>query len=107
MVPSATMPRVGVAKTLILYALMLSAAFAAFWGINLVGTRRFPFDSSVTLGLPAELPHINHLLHVLLAIASVIVAARIMGRIFRKLHQPAVIGEVVAGIMLRPPLLGR
>ena len=38
--------------------------------------------------------------------AIVVVAARLMGRLFRRLGQPAVIGEIVAGIALGPTLLG-
>jgi Kef-type K+ transport system membrane component KefB len=49
----------------------------------------------------------NPLPHVLLALAAVIVAARLLGALFARLGQPAVIGEVVAGIALGPSLLGR
>jgi Kef-type K+ transport system membrane component KefB len=37
----------------------------------------------------------------------VIVGARLVGQLFRRLGQPPVIGEVIAGIMLGPSLLGR
>ena len=37
---------------------------------------------------------------VFLDIAIVVVAARLMGRLFRRLRQPAVVGEIVAGIVL-------
>jgi Kef-type K+ transport system membrane component KefB len=43
---------------------------------------------------------------VLLDIAIVVVAARLMGRLFRRLRQPAVVGEIVAGVVLGPSLLG-
>jgi Kef-type K+ transport system membrane component KefB len=43
---------------------------------------------------------------VMLDIAVIIVAARLFGRIARLLRQPAVIGEIVAGIALGPSLLG-
>ncbi len=43
---------------------------------------------------------------VLLDIEIVVVAARLMGRLFRRLRQPSVVGEIVAGIMLGPSLLG-
>jgi Kef-type K+ transport system membrane component KefB len=39
-------------------------------------------------------------------IGVILIAARIMGWLFRKLHQPRVIGEMVAGILLGPSLLG-
>jgi Kef-type K+ transport system membrane component KefB len=47
------------------------------------------------------------LLYLLIDVAIIIVAARIMGSLARRLNQPAVIGEVVAGIVLGPTLLGR
>jgi Kef-type K+ transport system membrane component KefB len=47
------------------------------------------------------------LLHVLLALASVIVAGRAFGWLLARAGQPPVIGEVVAGIVLGPSLLGR
>jgi Kef-type K+ transport system membrane component KefB len=47
------------------------------------------------------------LLDVLVALAVIVVTARLVGGLFTRFHQPAVIGEVVAGIMLGPSLLGR
>ena len=47
------------------------------------------------------------LLHVLLALAAVVVAGRLLGRLLRSIGQPPVIGEVLAGILLGPSLLGR
>jgi Kef-type K+ transport system membrane component KefB len=44
---------------------------------------------------------------VFLAIAVIIVVARLTGALFRKLRQPAVVGEIVAGILLGPTLLGQ
>jgi hypothetical protein len=42
----------------------------------------------------------------LLQIITIILAARLLGTLFRKIGQPAVIGEIVAGIALGPSLLG-
>ena len=39
-------------------------------------------------------------------IAVILIVARLAGWFFRKLHQPRVIGEMVAGILLGPSLLG-
>lgn len=47
------------------------------------------------------------LLHVLLAMLTVIVASRLVGMAFQRIGQPAVIGEITAGILLGPSLLGR
>jgi Kef-type K+ transport system membrane component KefB len=47
------------------------------------------------------------LLHTLIALLVAIVAARLVGLLFRAMKQPPVIGEIAAGIMLGPSLLGR
>ena len=47
------------------------------------------------------------LLSVLVALTVIMVTARVVGALFKRLHQPAVIGEVVGGILLGPSLLGR
>jgi len=47
------------------------------------------------------------LFHLLLALAAVILVGRLLSPIFRAIGQPPVIGEVIAGILLGPSLLGR
>jgi Kef-type K+ transport system membrane component KefB len=42
----------------------------------------------------------------MLAIAAVILAARVVGSLIARFHQPRVMGEVLAGILLGPTLLG-
>ncbi len=42
----------------------------------------------------------------LLQIAVILVAARVVGTLFRRLGQPQVIGEMLAGLLLGPSLLG-
>jgi len=44
--------------------------------------------------------------HLLLALAAVVTVGQILGRLFRYIGQPPVIGEVVGGILLGPSLLG-
>jgi Kef-type K+ transport system membrane component KefB len=46
-------------------------------------------------------------LHVLLALAVVVIAGRILGNLLAGIGQPPVIGEVLSGILLGPSLLGR
>jgi Kef-type K+ transport system membrane component KefB len=89
------------------YAAMLIAAAAIFFVIRAVGENGS--DTVVgpapkTPSVPA--PHANVLLHVLLALATIIVVGRLLGTLFSRLGQPPVIGEVVAGILLGPSLLG-
>jgi Kef-type K+ transport system membrane component KefB len=47
------------------------------------------------------------LVKVLLALTVIVITARLAGALFARLNQPAVIGEVVGGILLGPSLLGR
>jgi Kef-type K+ transport system membrane component KefB len=47
------------------------------------------------------------LLSVLVALTVIMVTARLVGALFARVYQPAVIGEVVGGILLGPSLLGR
>jgi Kef-type K+ transport system membrane component KefB len=54
--------------------------------------------------LAANLKHPLSLL--LLQVIVIVVAARSLGSLFRKIGQPPVIGEMVAGILLGPSLLG-
>lgn len=51
--------------------------------------------------------HASIFVYLLLDLSIIIVAARTCGAIAKQLGQPAVIGEVVAGIILGPTLLGR
>nr|WP_315146226.1 cation:proton antiporter [uncultured Flavobacterium sp.] len=51
--------------------------------------------------------NLHHPLAILLAqIITIIVVARFCGWVFRKIGQPSVIGEIIAGIVLGPSLLG-
>lgn len=57
------------------------------------------------LDLMAE--NLHHPLALLLAqIVTIVIVARIFGWFFRKIGQPSVIGEIIAGIVLGPSLLG-
>jgi Kef-type K+ transport system membrane component KefB len=60
-------------------------------------------DKSVEI--PAESKS-EVLAHVLIALAAVLIVGRVLGLLFRYVGQPPVIGEVIAGLMLGPSLLG-
>ncbi len=87
-----------------LYAFMLAAASGFFliickFGNGLVAAlppaaATPAAESSISLG------------GILVALVTIISAAQIMGRIFAKFRQPPVIGEIIAGIVLGPSLLG-
>ena len=93
-----------------LYALVVLGAVLGFWLICQAGSSLVPAVSAATVAADtstvpkAKNEHV--LFHVLLALAAVIVVGRLLGRVFRYVGQPPVIGEVVAGILLGPSLLG-
>ena len=48
----------------------------------------------------------DEVLSFLIIVSIILITARILGEIFRKFKQPAVIGEILAGVILGPSLLG-
>jgi K+:H+ antiporter len=64
-----------------------------------------PIDLAHLL-VPAALTPEEITARVFLDIAIVVAVARVFGALFKKIHQPAVVGEIVAGIMLGPSFLG-
>jgi len=100
--------RAGRLKTALVYAAMVSASVGAFFGIRALGAGlSAPAPSGPMFGAGGGATSPHTILHVLLAMIVIIVASRGLGAIFRYLHQPPVIGEVLAGILLGPSLLGR
>lgn len=91
------------------YSAMVAAAVAAFVAIDRIGGPMAfagtapPF---VATSVPQE-PTLGVLPHVLITLIAVIVVGQLLGRLFRNVGQPPVIGEVLAGILLGPSLLGR
>lgn len=58
-------------------------------------------------GIDALIANLKHpVAMLLLQVLVIVVAARSLGTLFRKMGQPAVIGEMLAGILLGPSLLG-
>jgi hypothetical protein len=51
--------------------------------------------------------NVDTFFHVLLALGVIVITCRVLGRVFSRLGQPPVVGEVLAGILLGPSLLGR
>ena len=96
-------------RSITIYLLMLIGAVAGFLLIRYLGDG---LQTSPTLpavaGAKVGIAHRNDtFLHVLLALVAVIIAGRLLGAAFRYVGQPPVIGEVIAGILLGPSLLGQ
>ena len=94
---------------ILFYAASLLAAVGVFLLIRSAGLRLFAPQGTQPPAIaeapaPDKTPEV--LLHVLLALVVIVIAARILGAIFRWLHQPQVMGEVIAGLLLGPSFLG-
>ena len=90
------------------YALMVAVTVGNFLLVQHYGDQLAPLAAAETTAAgkaPAAGSHA--MMHVLLALLAVIVSGRLLGQLFRHFGQPRVIGEMVAGIMLGPSLLGR
>lgn len=90
------------------YAAMLLGAVAVFLVIRGYGTTLSAPASHVSA--PSEgaaagsAPDI--LWHLLIALAAVMLVGQVLGHVFHRIGQPPVIGEVIAGVLLGPSLLG-
>lgn len=92
----------------LLYGALLVGVGAAYLCIRAYGnTLSAPTPiSTPTRPDKLSLLHVNDFVHVLLALALIITLAQILGAVFRWIHQPPVVGEMIAGILLGPSLLG-
>lgn len=98
-------------KNALTYFIIIVVAVLSIYAILNAGSTLMPVDAPIT---PAQPRHssslLDHLVQplslLLLQIIAITVAARALGWFFRKLGQPAVIGEMLAGILLGPSLLG-
>lgn len=96
-------------RVILFYAASLAAAVGIFLLIRSAGLRLSPLHVAQPPGIPVTSPAAETssvLLHVLIALVVIVIAARILGAVFRRLHQPQVMGEVVAGLLLGPSFLG-
>jgi Kef-type K+ transport system membrane component KefB len=103
-------PTASRARTLAGYSVMLAATVALFYLIRGAGSGLVAPTAPVgtpLFGSTSAAADVDTLFHVLLALVVVILVARAVGSLFKYLHQPPVVGEILAGILLGPSLLGR
>lgn len=94
-------------RVLLVYAALTLLAAGGFWLVERHGAS-LPRPSAPSLvATRGGSLHGGAVAHTLLALAVVIFASRAVGQLFRYLQQPMVMGEVVAGLLLGPSLLGR
>jgi Kef-type K+ transport system membrane component KefB len=107
---TAKLPSASDLRILVGYALMIGGTILLFWLIRAVGMGRTAPALSAgqpRFGVVQAASNADALLHVLLALVVVIVVARALGSLFKYLQQPPVVGEIIAGILLGPSLLGQ
>ncbi|MGL4465330.1 MAG: cation:proton antiporter [Planctomycetia bacterium] len=96
-------------RLLFLYVSTLTIAVALFLMVRDFGEKSLvappPAGEGFQSGADVH-ASFNPLFHVLLAMAALIVFSRLLGLVCRWFHQPPVIGEVLAGILLGPSFLG-
>ena len=96
------------------YVLLIVVFIVGIWIILTLGARlntgspavttATASTASLTAGLKENFR--NPLSVLLLQIIVIIIMAGLFGRLFRRLHQPPVMGEMVAGIVMGPSVLG-
>jgi Kef-type K+ transport system membrane component KefB len=97
----------GRVRTLAVYSGMLGATIALYLWIRGHGEELVAGVPPLGIDHAAAASHSSVLANVLLALAVVTLLARVVGGLFRRyLGQPAVIGEIVAGLLLGPSVLG-
>ena len=96
-------------RQVLLYSAMVAVAVGLFLLIrdsgNTIIAPSAPGRAKFGIGLGWRSPSL--MAHVLLALVVIVVCARALGLLFQRINQPPVIGEMIAGIMLGPSLLGR
>jgi Kef-type K+ transport system membrane component KefB len=103
------------ARSLLLYGASVAASVGVFLSIRnagrglvaggadaVVGGQR----AAANAGAAASSSSGGSVMHVLLALAVIVIVAHLVGAVFRRIGQPQVMGEVVAGILLGPSFLG-
>jgi Kef-type K+ transport system membrane component KefB len=98
-------------RVVLAYGLVAIVFIGLIWAVLAYGQSLAPAVASTATETAAKAGGATHklspLYHVLLALVSILLLGRWMGKIFAYFGQPRVIGEMVAGIMLGPSLLGQ
>src|SRR5688572_8422355 len=88
------------------YGGLLAVTVALFFLIRIYGETLSPGAPALTTPVVGAARGGALLPHVLLALGAVILLGRLLTIVLRPLHQPPVIGEIMAGILLGPSLIG-
>jgi Kef-type K+ transport system membrane component KefB len=89
------------------YSAMVAATVGLFMVIQSFGQRLETAVGPSASPTAVAAPKGDVLFHVLVALVAILLAGRWLGKLCLHIGQPRVIGEIVAGILLGPSLLGR
>lgn len=89
---------------LLIYLFFIAASVSIFFLICTYGEELLPPPSVGSVARSVGSGHT--LLHVLVALVAIVIVGHIFSVVLKRLAQPPVIGEVIAGIALGPTLLG-
>jgi Kef-type K+ transport system membrane component KefB len=88
------------------YGIAIVGAFGLFLLIESYGSGLSAPVRDAPTTAPTAGPAPHTLAHVLIALSAIVVVGRLLRRLFQRVGQPPVIGEVIAGVLLGPSLLG-
>jgi Kef-type K+ transport system membrane component KefB len=109
--PSSLLTHLSTSKKFLGYTLMIGIGAGGYLVIRSIGEDQAAgivaseASEIVAVGL-ATGPSVDVVFHVLLTLAAMVGLGFLLGRLFRVVRQPPVIGEVIAGLCLGPSLLG-
>ena len=97
-------------KGFVAYSLMITFGVGGYLAVRTIGEQRSAPAGAAIRQAAAAAKHgsgaVDVTFHVLLTLAAMVALGYLLGRLFRVIGQPPVIGEVVAGLCLGPSLLG-
>jgi len=96
-------------QLILVYSATLLIAVGLFFLIRSAGLKLAPLQRTIPSATALPVSHSetpNVFLHVLVALTVIVIVARLLAALFRWLHQPQVMGEVVSGLLLGPSFLG-
>jgi Kef-type K+ transport system membrane component KefB len=94
-------------RSIVLYILLVGVPVLVIFQVLDLGQELQPAASAAQAVPPQQRPSAPlHVPTLLAQIGIILISARLVGLLFRKIHQPQVMGEMVAGILLGPSLMG-
>jgi Kef-type K+ transport system membrane component KefB len=101
-------------RRVLVYAIVIAASVAAIAGLLQLGERWFPASNVATIGGTAGATPLTSadalrrpLALLIIQLLVIVLATQMVGSLATVLRQPAVVGEIAAGLLLGPSLVGQ